>query len=441
MYCNELLSKYDILIECQFFVNNKALQFLQLKGSESTLKRWETWKVNLMVLWFGQFLVNAGMTMITPFLSLYLAKDLGVTGDAIGIWAGFIFAANFMTSFLFQPLWGKLADKYGRKIMLLRSSFGMALVITLMGFAQTPLQLLLLRLLNGTISGFNPASIALVSGTTPKPRMGFAMGLMQSGSVAGTILGPLIGGLLADWIGFRPIFYVVGALLFVASLLSLFLVKEKFSRSEAAHEPQVSVLEGLKELIKIPQLPALFGVTFLLQFAMISPMTLLPIYVEKLHGTAVNIAFWAGMVSAVTGVSNMLASPVLGKLSDKVGAHRILTYALIGAAVFLIPQAFVTSVWQLIIVRFMMGVFMGGLLPSVNALIRSYTPDGKESRAFGFNSSTLALGNMVGAVMGGFLSSYIGIEGLFILSGAFLLINTVWVRLKLYKDTPKRLFR
>lgn len=406
------------------------------------MKKWETWKVNLMVLWFGQFLVNAGMTMITPFLSLYLAKDLGVVGEhAIGIWAGLIFAANFLTSFLFQPLWGKLADKYGRKIMLLRSSFGMAVVILLMGFAQTPMQLLLLRLLNGTIAGFNPASIALVSATTPKKNMGFAMGLMQSGSVAGTILGPLIGGGLADWIGFRPIFYVVGALLFVASLLALFLVREKFDRVEAAQEPQVSVLAGLKELAKIPQLPALFGVTFLLQFAMISPMTLLPLYVEKLHGSAVNIAFLAGMVSAVTGLSNMIASPVLGKLSDRVGAHRILTFALIGAAVFLIPQAFVTSVWQLIVVRFLMGVFMGGLLPSVNALIRSYTPDGKESRAFGFNSSTLALGNMLGAIIGGFLSGYIGIEGLFILSGIFLLINTVWVRLKLYKKTEPRLFR
>ncbi len=406
------------------------------------MKKWETWKVNLMVLWFGQFLVNAGMTMITPFLSLYLAKDLGVVGEhAIGIWAGLIFAANFLTSFLFQPLWGKLADKYGRKIMLLRSSFGMAVVILLMGFAQTPMQLLLLRLLNGTIAGFNPASIALVSATTPKKNMGFAMGLMQSGSVAGTILGPLIGGGLADWIGFRPIFYVVGALLFVASLLALFLVREKFDRVEAAQEPQVSVLAGLKELAKIPQLPALFGVTFLLQFAMISPMTLLPLYVEKLHGSAVNIAFLAGMVSAVTGLSNMIASPVLGKLSDRVGAHRILTFALIGAAAFLIPQAFVTSVWQLIAVRFLMGVFMGGLLPSVNALIRSYTPDGKESRAFGFNSSTLALGNMLGAIIGGFLSGYIGIEGLFILSGIFLLINTVWVRLKLYKKTEPRLFR
>ena len=407
-----------------------------LKGSESTLKMW---KVNLIVLWFGQFLVNAGMTMITPFLSLFLARDLGVVGEhEIGIWAGFIFAANFLTSFLFQPLWGKLSDKYGRKIMLLRSGFGMAVVIALMGFVQNPWQLLLLRLLNGTISGFNPAAVALISSTTPKDRMGFAMGISQSGQVAGTILGPLIGGLLADAVGFRPIFYITGGLIFAASMLAMFLVREKFDRQEAAKLPDQSVLSGLKELTKSPQLPALFAVTFLLQFAMISPMSLLPIYVEKLHGTQVNVAFWAGMVGAVTGLSNMAMSPVLGKLSDRIGPHRVLTFSLIGTGIMLIPQAFVQTVWQLILVRFVMGIFMGGLLPSVNALIRGYSPDNMISRAFSFNTSTLALGNMLGAIIGGFMAGFIGIEGLFIVSGGLLLLNMVWVRFKLYKK-PVRL--
>ncbi len=373
--------------------------------------------------------------MVTPFLSLYLAQELHVTGEReIGLWAGFIFAANFLTSFIFQPLWGKLADKYGRKIMLLRSGFGMAVVIALMGLATSPWHLLFLRLLNGTISGFNPAAVALISGTTPKKQMGFAMGTVQSGQVAGTILGPLIGGILADLVGFRPIFYITGSLIFIASMLALFLVRENFDREEAAHLPQQSVLEGLRELAKAPQLPALFAVTFLLQFAMVSPMSLLPLYVFKLHGTAENLAFFAGMVSAVAGISNMITSPLLGKLSDKIGAHRILTFALIGAALTLIPQAFVHSVWQLVLVRFLMGVFMGGLLPSVNSLIRTYTPDGMESRAFGFNSSTLALGNMIGAVVGGFLSGFIGIEGLFIISGVLLLINVIWVRTKLYSN-------
>lgn len=386
------------------------------------------------MLWFGQFLVNAGMTMITPFLTLYLAQDLNVVGEReIGVWAGFIFAANFLTSFIFQPIWGKVADKYGRKLMLLRSGFGMAIVIACMGFATHPWHLLALRLLNGTISGFNPAAISLVSGTTPKNRMGFAMGIMQSGQVAGTILGPLIGGLMANWVGFRPIFFITGGLIFSASLLALFLVKENFNREKAMAAPQASVLAGLKELNHVPQLPVLFTVTFLLQFAMISPMSLLPLYVQKLHGSAVDIALWAGFVVAVTGLSNMVASPLLGRLSDRIGAHRVLTFALVGTSLTLIPQAFASTVWQLIIIRFMMGVFMGGLLPSVNALIRSYTPDGMESRSFGFNTSALALGNMMGAVIGGFMAGFIGIEGLFIVSGCLLLVNMLWVRMKLYR--------
>ncbi|KOS03537.1 MFS transporter [Paenibacillus sp. F4] len=403
------------------------------------MKTWETWKINLIVLWFGQFLVNAGITMITPFLALYLAQDLHVKGEHdIGLWAGVIFAANFLTSFMFQPLWGKLADRYGRKVMLLRSGFGMALVIGCMGFVTHPWQLLALRLLNGTISGFNPASISLVSGTTPKERTGFAMGIMQSGQMAGTILGPLLGGFLADWVGFRPIFYITGALIFIASLIAMFLVKENFSKTEAARIPQISVLAGLKELSHTPQLPALFTVTFLLQFAMISTVSLLPLYVQKLYGSAEGIALIAGFVTAITGVSNMVAAPLLGRLSDKIGAHKILTIALLGTAVMLIPQAFVNEVWQLVIIRFFMGVFMGGLLPSVNALIRTYTPEGMESRSFGFNTSSLALGNMLGAVIGGVLSGFIGIEGLFIMSGVLLIVNIFWVRMKLFdrKATP-----
>lgn len=219
------------------------------------------------------------------------------------------------------------------------------------------------------------------------------------------------------------------------------MVRENFDREEAAHTPQTSVLAGLRELSHIPQLPALFAVTFLLQFAMISPMSLLPLYVQKLHGTAEGIALWAGFVVAVTGLSNMIASPILGRLSDKLGAHRILTYSLIGAGLTLIPQAFVQEVWQLIVVRFMMGVFMGGLLPSVNALIRSYTPDGMESRSFGFNTSALALGNMLGAVIGGFLSGFIGIEGLFLISGSLLILNMIWVKIKLFAHKPAPKFR
>ncbi|MFC4778631.1 MFS transporter [Paenibacillus sp. GCM10023252] len=394
----------------------------------------EQWKKNLVVLWFGQFLVMAGMTMIIPFLSLYLQFNLGLTDKhEIALWAGFIFAGNFVTSFLFQPLWGKLSDRYGRKLMLLRSGFGMAIVMVMMGFATEPWHLLALRMLNGTISGFNPAAVSLVSATTPKDRMGFAMGSLQSGGLAGTILGPLMGGLLADVMGYRPIFYLTGSLLFTASLLALFIVKERFDRAQAAARPQVSVIAGFRKLITIPQLTSLFAVTFLIQFAMLSPMTLIPLHVQELHGTTANLAFWAGFVGSVTGMSNMVASPLLGRLSDRIGAERILAVALLGSAVSFIPQAMASTVWQLLLSRFLLGIFLGGLIPSVNALIRKYTPDGMESRAYSFNSSTLSLGNMVGPITGAALSGWIGISGLFLLSGGLMAVNAIWVRQSLLR--------
>ncbi|QAY66433.1 MFS transporter [Paenibacillus protaetiae] len=397
----------------------------------------EQWKKNLIVLWFGQFLINAGMTMIIPFMSLYLQFDLGLSDKhEIGVWAGIIFAGNFVTSFIFQPIWGKYADKYGRKVMLLRSGFGMAIVMTLMGFATTPWHLLLLRLLNGTISGFNPGAVSLMSATTPKSKVGFAMGTLQSGGIAGTILGPLIGGLLADSIGYRPIFYLTGALMFAASMLAFFVVKDPFDRSKAASKHTISVREGLKKLIKVPGISSLYTVTFLIQFAMMSPMTLIPLFVQELHGNGPNLAFWAGLVSSVTGLSNMIASPLLGKISDKIGSVKVLSVSLIGAALCFIPQALSHHVWSLLASRFALGIFLGGLNPSVNSLIRKYTPDGMESRSYGFNSSMLALGNMAGPIVGGALSGSIGIQGLFVLSSVLLFANMFWVWQKLIRNVP-----
>ncbi|TBL81262.1 MFS transporter [Paenibacillus thalictri] len=390
------------------------------------------WKLNLVVLWLGQFLVLAGMTMITPFLPFYI-QELGITdAHSVALWGGLIFAANFVTSFFAQPIWGSLADRYGRKMMLLRSGFGMALVIVLMGFATHPWQLLLLRMVNGTISGFAPAAVSLMSANTPKEKMGFALGTLQSGSVGGSILGPLIGGLMAEWIGYRPIFYVTGVCLFGASLLALFFVKESFDAKKAVKQPKESIVKGFKELSKTPQLPSLYSVTLLIQFAMLSAMPLIPLFVQELHGQDKMLALYAGLVGSVTGFSNMIASPLLGKLSDKIGPEKVLSIALIGAALSFIPQAFVTNIWQLMASRFILGLFMGGMLPSVQTLIRRFTPNGKESRSFSYNSSALSLGNMLGPVIGGALSGWIGIKGIFLMSCALLLVNAAWVRKTLY---------
>jgi DHA1 family multidrug resistance protein-like MFS transporter len=386
------------------------------------------WKTNLIVLWFGQFMVLAGMTMIIPFLPLYI-QELGIHDEKhIAFWAGLIFAGNFVTAFLFQPFWGRLADRYGRKMMIIRSGLGMAAVMILMGFSTSVWHLLLLRMLNGTISGYIPAAAALVSANTPRERIGFAMGTLQSGAVAGTILGPVIGGLMVNWIGFAPIFYITGTLLLIGTLLALFLVKETFDKKKAAAQPQLSIYRGFQQLRNIPELPAIFAVTFMIQFAILSTMPLIPLFVQEMHGQITLLAFYAGLVSSAMGFSNMIASPIFGRLGDRIGYERILFMALIGAALAFIPQAFVQNVWQLMIVRFLLGMFIGGLLPSVNALIRKYTPDGMEGRSYSFNTSSLALGNMLGPIVGGVLYGFITIRGVFILTAILLIVNALWVK-------------
>jgi MFS transporter, DHA1 family, multidrug resistance protein len=411
------------------------------KGKELFQKRrWgivARWQINLGVLWLGNFLVMAGMTMITPFLPLYL-KTLGMSGNhEVAVWGGWIFAVNFLSAFIFQPIWGGLADRYGRKMMLLRSGFGMAIIMVLMGFATNAWHLLILRFLNGTISGFVPAAIALLSANTPKDKVGFAMGTLQSGTVAGTILGPLIGGVLADSIGYRPIFYITGALLFAATALALFLIREQFERPAPSGTGKGSAVSGFLLLLHIRQLPSLFAVCFAIQFAMLATMPIMPLYVEELHGQTANLAFLAGMAGSVNGISNMLASPVLGRLSDKFGAQRILMYCLVGAAASLIPQAMVSTVWELFAWRFALGLFLGGLLPSVYALIRKYTPDGMESRSYSLNSSSLSLGNFLGPVIGGLLSGYTGISGVFYLSAALMLAASAGVLIALNREGGK----
>ncbi len=387
----------------------------------------EQWKKNLYILWSASFLLMAAMTSIMPFLPLYIEQDMGIHSEAVvSLWAGLIFGANFFTAFIFSPIWGKFADKYGRKLMVLRSGFGMAIVVTLMGLATNVYQLLFLRLLNGVIAGFNPAAIALVATNTPKEKVGYSLGILQSGAVAGTIIGPLLGGFLADYIGFEKIFFYTGLFILVSAIIVLVFVKEEFVPDESSQNG--SFTKDFKKIVGTQPLLSLFFVVFLIQFAVLNVVPVLPLFIQKLGAPGGRIALFAGLVAAATGFANMIASPRLGKLGDKYGSEKVLFYSIIGAAIFFIPQGFSTNVWQLMIWRFLLGMTLGGLLPSVNALVRHFAPKGMESRTYGYSNSAIFLGNMLGPIVGGSLGAIIGFNGVFLFTSFLLFINSLWIR-------------
>lgn len=394
----------------------------------------DEWKRNLRILVVGQFIVMGAMTMIIPFLPLYL-QELGVNDpETLSVWAGIIFGANFLTAFLFSPFWGRMADKYGRKMMILRSGFGMAIIVSLTGLAAGPISLLLLRLLNGVVSGFIPASIGLVSTNTPKEKVGYALGVLQSGAVAGAICGPLIDGVLAQAFGYRMIFFLTGICILTAALVVLFFVKEQFTPSPQAERK--STKQDLKTVTSHKPILSLYVVIFFIQLAVIGVNPLISLFVEELTPEQ-HVAFYAGLVISVMGFANMLTSPQLGKLSDKLGAHHILIYSMLGVALFSIPQAFVTDIWHLIVLRFLVGLCLGGLLPAANTLIRMHAPPGMESRTYGFSNSAMYFGMMIGPIIGGWIVANIGMRGLFLVSAIVLLINVVIVKLKVLSPASR----
>ncbi|MGG1662660.1 MFS transporter [Brevibacillus sp. NRS-1366] len=394
----------------------------------------EIWRRNLYVLCGSLFVVMLAMSMIMPFLPLYIQQDFGIKDPhQVTAWAGIIFGANFLTAGLVSPIWGNLADKHGRKIMILRSGYFMSITVALTGFAGSVWQLLALRLINGLVGGIIPASTALVASSVPKEQIGWAQGMLQSFITAGTIMGPLFGGVLAGRIGFRMIFVITGCLLLLATLVITFTVKETFVPPEK--KDRSSLREDFQMIFSSKELPALFFVTVMIQFALFSIVPVLPIYIAQLLGSeGAKVALWAGIVQAAMGVANVFASPRLGRLGDQYGSQKVLFVALLMAAVLFIPQGLVATVWQLILLRFLLGLSLGGLLPSVNSLLRRATPTHMVSRVYGYNNSFVSIGSMLGPMIGGFLAGYVSIQGVFFMTSAFLFINAGWVYYSFFRN-------
>lgn len=325
------------------------------------------WKRNLTVTWLGCFLTGAAFSLVMPFLPLYV-EQLGVTGhSALNMWSGLVFSITFLFSAIASPFWGGLADRKGRKIMLLRSALGMAIVMLLMGMAQNIWQFLILRALLGLLGGFIPNANALIATQVPRHKSGWALGTLSTGGVSGALLGPLAGGLLADHYGLRPVFFITASVLFICFLLTFFFIRENFlpvSKKEMLHVREVVAS------LKNPRLVlSLFVTTLIIQVATGSIAPILTLYVRELAGDVSNIAFISGMIASVPGVAALLSAPRLGKLGDRIGPEKILIVALIISVLLLIPMSFVQTPWQLALLRFLLGAADGALLPAVQTLL------------------------------------------------------------------------
>ncbi|MDQ9242477.1 multidrug efflux MFS transporter MdtG [Escherichia marmotae] len=382
------------------------------------------WKRNLIVAWLGCFLTGAAFSLVMPFLPLYV-EQLGVTGHSeLNMWSGIVFSITFLFSAIASPFWGGLADRKGRKIMLLRSALGMGIVMVLMGLAQNIWQFLILRALLGLLGGFVPNANALIATQVPRNKSGWALGTLSTGGVSGALLGPMAGGLLTDSYGLRPVFFITASVLLLCFFVTLFCIKEKFqpvSKKEMLHMREVVTS------LKNPKLVlSLFVTTLIIQIATGSIAPILTLYVRELAGNVSNIAFISGMIASVPGVAALLSAPRLGKLGDRIGPEKILITALIFSVLLLIPMSYVQTPLQLGILRFLLGAADGALLPAVQTLLVYNSTNQIAGRIFSYNQSFRDIGNVTGPLMGAAISANYGFRAVFLVTAGVVLFNAVY---------------
>ncbi|HLR01269.1 MAG TPA: MFS transporter [Virgibacillus sp.] len=386
-------------------------------------------------MWFANFFVAGSMTMILPFISLHI-ETLGDFSDSyVQNWSGWIFGITFVTALLFAPVWGKFGDRYGRKLILIISATGLGICLLLMGFATTVQQLFLLRMLMGFFTGFIPTSQALISTQTSKRVAGRILGTLQTGSITGSLMGPMIGGAMADIFTYADTFKWTSISIFLSAILVIFGVREikmNFADDDDKDDRTYSSKEVILHIVKNPVLLVVMLMSALIQIAHFSIQPILSLYVSHIHGAA-NIALYSGMAFSAAGLGNLLMTRQWGKLGDRIGYTKILIGLLFMAGIVYLPGGFVTNIWQLIIIRFLLGVSIGGMVPLRIAYLRQEAPLSMQGEVLGYNNSLRFFGNIIGPALGGMISGLYGFTAVFLITSALLLVGGVIMLVTWYK--------
>ena len=398
------------------------------------------WQRTLWAMVGIQFVMTMSFSMLTPIMPLFLPV-LGVESPAaVDLWAGILAGVTSFVAAFASPLWGRLADRHGRKLMLLRSSIAVGLFAGLMGAAANVWQLFAFRALMGVFAGFSSTAIALVASQAPEHRLGYALGWLSTGQLVGSLVGPLLGGGLADLTGsYRIPFYCTSATILLSTAFVWFGVHERFV-AVAQGRGRRAVLNSLIAVARSPGLLALFFVLLMAQFGVRTVQPVVTLFVKEMLGPRPDIATLSGIAFSITGLANVVAAPFLGNKSDVIGYRRVLLIALLGATLTTLPQAFTNNYWVFTALRFAVGLFIGGILPTANALVGRLVPRAQRGTVYGITASAMFLGNSLGPLSGGAVAAAFGLRWVFLVTGAVLLANLVWVYCQVpeYVDSNER---
>lgn len=375
-----------------------------------------SWRLALVILTISAVLMSLSYTMLIPFLPMYLIEELHVPRESVNLWSGLIFSVSFLIAGIMAPIWGAMADKKSRKLMAVRSAVLLALAYALAGMVQNEWQLLAVRCLQGFASGLWPACLALMSSYVPKERVGVSLGIMQGGMSAGVVLGPLIGGFLADAFGMRATFYLGASALTVITFLIIFLIKEPKRKKVVANEPQ----RPKTNLLKIPVIRRMLITAAVVQLTVLLQQPMMALYVEQLQGNSDRIVLVTGLLFSIVGIASVIASPLWGVAGQRYGFRPALYTALAGTALFQMLQCIPDSLFSFGAVRFLNGLMLSGVFPAINAILTNNTAPEDRGRIFGYSFSFQQAGSVIGPILGSAMTLVVPISAVLFCAGLFL---------------------
>jgi DHA1 family multidrug resistance protein-like MFS transporter len=391
----------------------------------------------MVIIWMAQFLSLMGFSFAFPFVAYFLQEDLNVTGHGeLKMWVALFSAASAVMMAIAAPIWGMLADRYGKRVMLIRANLAGAVVMSLMGNVQTPGMLIVLRLLQGALTGTMTAAQAFMSGEMPPERRGFAIGGLAAAMYSGTMSGAFLGGFVAHWMGYRAAFYVSGALLLAAFLLILCCTKE--TTLSAVRRKQLNPAQPRVRWNSLPKtmytvLIMIGAVSLVRQF----DISFLPLLVQDIHGSMDGVALWSGALNASGSIAGMIAGLATGWFSDRFSPLRLMVVSAVLAGLFSGWQMVIHSFTLLFVVRFFTVFFAGSLEPALNAWLAKRIPETKQGMAFGWASTLRSIGWAVGPLLAGVVAT-VNLRAVFGFAGVgFLLLAVVLGRSLKQQFEPK----
>lgn len=385
------------------------------------------WKKNLYILWVCDFIMGMGFQLSMPFMSLYI-KTLGhFDRFQLNMWSGLAFSATYLVSSWMAPIWGKIADRHGRKKVMLISTIGDGAMVLCMAFVQHAYQLALFRLLQGFFAGYVANTSALIASEVPTKHSGKALSTLSTGTTGGMLVGPLFGGVIASLCGYRLTFFLTGSAYLIVFGLTIFLVKEH--NFTPVPKNQTLSARKLFRQLEYPQvILEMLITTLIVQAGNNSIAPVISLYVQQLlHGKG-QVDLMSGLIAALPGIATIIIAPIFGEWGDRIGTQKILIGGLIFAILVYIPQAFVTNVWQLAVLRFLVGISDAALLPQVQSLLAKYSPNEYSGRIFSYNQSAQFLGNILGPLIGSTISGIFGYGGVFLSTACLVGGNLIWIR-------------